>query len=173
MQGWEFAHLLLCSDCSNQMSNCEQFAQIAQNKWATIRESLRSLMINHKWANEQITRFFWANHSLIFCLQKTSILLKKIDWNCIFWYVFICLNKKTRVICSFPLFSWAMWANCSGHSQKLRDCERIAQVAQVALDKWATLSESLRSLMTNQWPWVIHSGAHDKWFAQQFLAKKI
>ena len=37
IQGWEFAHLLIAhllirSFCSNQMSNCERFAQIAQDK---------------------------------------------------------------------------------------------------------------------------------------------
>ena len=36
-QGWEFAHLLIAhllirSDHSNQMSDCEQFAQIAKDK---------------------------------------------------------------------------------------------------------------------------------------------
>ena len=35
-QGWEFAHSLIhsliCSICSNQMSDCERFAQIAQDK---------------------------------------------------------------------------------------------------------------------------------------------
>ena len=36
-QGWEFthlliAHLLICSFCSKQMSFCERFAQIAQDK---------------------------------------------------------------------------------------------------------------------------------------------
>ena len=30
------SHSLICSDCSNQMSDCERFAQIAQDKWATV-----------------------------------------------------------------------------------------------------------------------------------------
>ena len=51
-QGWEFAHLLICSFSSNQMSNCERFAQIAQDKWVTVSESLRSLISNEwQWAN--------------------------------------------------------------------------------------------------------------------------
>ena len=33
---------LISSFCSNQMSNCEQFAQITQDKWATLSEALRS-----------------------------------------------------------------------------------------------------------------------------------
>ena len=49
-----FAHLLIRSFCSNQMSNCERFTQIAQDKWATLSEALRSL-----WGNE----WPWANCS--------------------------------------------------------------------------------------------------------------
>ena len=50
---------LIRSDRSSQMSDCEWFAQIAQDKWAPVIQSLRSLM-----SKEQIA------HSLIF-LQKT------------------------------------------------------------------------------------------------------
>ena len=39
---------LIHSDRSDQMSDCEQFAQIAQEKWATVSDSLRSLMINEQ-----------------------------------------------------------------------------------------------------------------------------
>ena len=39
------------------------------------------------------------------------------------------------------------WANCSGCSEEMSDLEQIAQVAQ---DKWATLSDSLRSLRENE-----------------------
>ena len=68
-QGWEFAHLhiahsLICSFCSNQMSKCLRFAQIAQDKWAMwanisggspklsdLSKSLRSFTINEQpWA---------------------------------------------------------------------------------------------------------------------------
>ena len=56
-QGWEFAHLLIVHSLihsfrSNQMSDCEGFPQIAQNKWATVSELLRSLKtIEQPWAN--------------------------------------------------------------------------------------------------------------------------
>ena len=56
-QGWEFAHLLIThllirSFRSNQMSNYERFTQIAQDKWATVSELLRSLKTNEQpWAN--------------------------------------------------------------------------------------------------------------------------
>ena len=44
-------NLLIRSFRSNQMSDCERFAQIAQDKWATVSESLRSLMINEQMSN--------------------------------------------------------------------------------------------------------------------------
>ena len=56
-QGWEFAHSLIapsliCSFCSNQMSDCGRFAPIAQDKWATVSESLLSLRGNERpWVN--------------------------------------------------------------------------------------------------------------------------
>ena len=51
-QGWEFAHSLICSFRSNQMSNCEWLAQIAQDKWTTVTKSLRSLKTNERpWAS--------------------------------------------------------------------------------------------------------------------------
>ena len=67
-------------------------------------------------------------------------------------------------ICSFPLFWWALWVNCSGHSPKMSD-----------------VSKSLRSLTKNEWPWAIRSGqspkksdhewiaqvAHQKWLNEQ------
>ena len=60
------------------MSHCERFPQIAQNKWATVSESLRSLMSKERpWANRsgrswqmsdserfaQVSRDKWANRS--------------------------------------------------------------------------------------------------------------
>ena len=39
------------------------------------------------------------------------------------------------------------WANRSGRSEEMSDCERITHVAQ---DKWATVSNSLRSLWGNK-----------------------
>ena len=37
---------LIRSFCSNQMNDCERFAKIAQDKSATVSESLRSLKTN-------------------------------------------------------------------------------------------------------------------------------
>ena len=70
----------------------------------------------------------------------------------------------SSLLCSFAHFAqikWASvsyslrllkikeqpWANHSGRSRKLSDREQIAQVAH---DKWMTLSDSLRSLMINE-----------------------
>ena len=61
MQGWDFAH--------------RSFTKIAQDKWANVRDPLRSLRTNEQ-----------------------------------------------------------LWANCSGHSWQMSECERFAQVAQ---EKWA------------------------------------
>ena len=95
------AHSLICSDCSSQMSDCEQIAQVAHVKRVTMNESLRLLMINER-ANEQISSFF-RSKSLIcsFAHKKRAICSNKFDYNRIF-YVFCTL--KNPAICSFPLF---------------------------------------------------------------------
>ena len=54
------------------------------------------------------------------------------------------------------------WANCSGRSRQMSDCERFTQVAH---DKWATMSDSLRSRMINK--------RMNEQFTQKMLAKKI
>ena len=46
-----------------------------------------------------------------------------------------------------PSFWWAMWANRWGRSPKMSDHERFAQVAH---QKWVTMSKSLRSLTINE-----------------------
>ena len=64
--------------------------------------------------------------------------------------------------CSFahsPFRSNQLWAIHSDHSRQMSDRERIAQVAQ---RKWATVSESLRSLKTNERPWAIRSGRSEE-----------
>ena len=54
------AHSLICSFCSNQMSGCELFAQIAQDKWATVSESLRGN--EQPWANRSGRSRQMSNH---------------------------------------------------------------------------------------------------------------
>ena len=74
---------------------------------------------------------------------------------------------KKWVIHSFPHFWWAMWANRSGRYPKM-----------------SHVSESLRLLTKNEWPWVICSdrspkmsdheriaqAAHQKW-ANEWIAR--
>ena len=56
-----------------------------------------------------------------------------------------------------------LWGIRSDHSRQMSNCEQITQVAHI---KRAIVSKSLRSLMTNEQPWAIHSG--DKWANEQF-----
>ena len=90
-----------------------------------------------------------------------------------------------RSFCSNQMSKWATksdslrslktnewpWANHSGHSEEMSDCEQIAQVAQ---EKWATVSDSLRLLRRNE---RFAQVAQKKWanerFAQKILDKKI
>ena len=62
---------LICSFYSIQMSNCEQFAQIAQDKWAT----LRSLRGNKRpWANRSGCSRQMSDSLKKFWLKKPKIL---------------------------------------------------------------------------------------------------
>ena len=76
-------NLLFRSFGSNQMSNCEQFAQITRDKWATVSESLRSLMINEQMSDS--LKIFW---------------LKSYFYNVLYTYFYF----KKWAIHSFALF---------------------------------------------------------------------
>ena len=94
-QGLEFAHSLIAhmlislrsnerlwmihSDHSGQICDREWFAQVAHDKWATVSDSLRSLM-----KNEQIANFL--SHSLIpsFEISDMNLLLRFLTKN--EWY---------------------------------------------------------------------------------------
>ena len=127
-----FAHLLICLDCSDQMSDCERFAQIAQDKWATVSKSHRSLMpkewpwancsrrswqesdhegfaqgAHDKRVNEQISNFLEQISHLLFYSQKASNSLKNCWLKSYFlvrFCTFFCKFKKIQVIRSFPFF---------------------------------------------------------------------
>ena len=103
LQGWEFihsliAHSLICSNRSEQMSECERFVKVTQDKWATVRESLRSLMTNERmWAfrsGHSGEMREWANRSSLFRSQKNEQFAQK--------------NSNNRIFCMFltGLFSW-------------------------------------------------------------------
>ena len=127
-----FAHLLISSDSLDQMSDCERFAQIALDKWATVSEPLRLLM-----TNEQITRFFERIAHLLFSSQKTSNSPQKIWLNSYFFCKFykkdlfahyLFFNERCEPIAQVAHQKWAIWANHSGHPPKISDHERFTQV---------------------------------------------
>ena len=60
---------------------------------------------------------------------------------------FLVSDVSELLTAQVPQQKWAMWANRSGCSQKMSDHERFTQVAH---QKWATMSESLRSLTKNE-----------------------
>ena len=79
MQGWEFAysliahsliaHSLIRSNLSGQMSECERFAQVAQDKWANVSDSLRSLGTKERMSEslgffEQIAHFLFLSQKM-------------------------------------------------------------------------------------------------------------
>ena len=55
------------------MGNCKQFAQVANQKWATVSKSLRLLTKNEQMSES----LFLANCLFAYFLQKTSDLLRK------------------------------------------------------------------------------------------------
>ena len=155
---------------SNQMSECKRFAQIAQDKWATLSKLLRLLISEERpWANlsgcswqmsdrerfAQVAHHKWANERF----AKKNFWLKLYFF---IWYVFFILKNERF---AYSLFfnqrceqkdqishqKWAMWAKYSGRSPKMSDYEQFAQIAH---QKWATMSKSLRLLTKNEWPWA-------------------
>ena len=140
-----FAHLLFRS---NKMSDCERFAQIARDKWATVRKSLRSLKTNERpWA---IRSGFSEEMSDLLkkCwLKKSKILFYYVLLN----FFFLWANSSFSLISSFL---WAMWMSRSFCSNQMSD-----------------VSESLISLRGNEQLWANHSGhsrqmSDHEWFAQ-------
>ena len=113
---------LICSFCSNQMSDCERFAQIAQDKWVAVSESLRSLRGNERsWAihSGRSDKMSDVSESLIlltkneqmsdslnnFWLKKSKILfylrfLKKNNFRQNEWIAHSLIFWQKRAICS-------------------------------------------------------------------------
>ena len=138
-------------NCSGQMSKCEQFAQLAQDKWATVSKLLRSLMANERiWAicsghSGQMSE--WTNHSFFLANLSFSLSVTKNE-QLIFY--FFC-----KVVHFSEVFSKAKdslipseWESeslkslrtnerpcsiCSGCSEGISDCEQITQVAHKKL----------------------------------------
>ena len=106
------------------MRDCEQIAQVAHEKCATVSNLFRSLIKNERLReslifSEQIVHsHFWS--------QQTNHSFKSFWLKSYFLYIFV-----KWVICSFPLFN--------------ERCERITQFAH---QKWATMSNLLTK---NEW----------------------
>ena len=66
---------------------------------------------------------------------------------------------KTWAVCSFAHIWWPTWVIWS---RSLIPSERWKGSAQVAHQNWAIVSDSLRSLIKNMWPWAIRSGRSEE-----------
>ena len=148
MQGWNLLirSLLICSfakNLSGQMSECEQFAQVSLDKWATVSKSLRSLMTNKQmWAirsgcSGQMSKLLgFLSKSLIFSFayKKWAIpsktfyrFLKFLKMQKVRSFLLSVVSKLLR---SIRTNKWP-WMICSGCSEGMRDREQIAQVTHL------------------------------------------
>ena len=123
------------SCCSRQMSDREQIAQVIHYKWATVSDSLRSLIINELMSD-----------SLKNCWQKKS----KILFFSMFYISFLFKKLSDSLIPSFLML------------RLLTKNERCEQITQVTYQKWATISDLLRSLTKNERLWANRSGCSPK-----------
>ena len=91
--------------------------------------------------------FFLTVHQLnVLCAVKLKI-------------VFLKMHRSLRWCLLNYNFKYVIVAGLGIRSEQMSKYERFTQVAQ---DKWATVSESLRSLMTNERMWAIHSGCSEQ-----------
>ena len=126
------AHSLICSDRSNQMSYCEQLAQIAQEKWVTVRESLRSLI-----SKEHLC----ANRSFIMSSLRESLTVAHLSW-------------ATWAIRSLSLF-WYEWPERFAHSHSffLSDLSKSLTVAHLIWAIWA--NERMSNEQMSEFPALV------------------
>ena len=155
---------------SNQMSDSKQFAQIDQDKWANVSKSLKSLKGNEQsWANHSGRSRQKSDHEWFAKLTQRNladerfaqkVLTKKI-LKMLFYYVLL----KVFYIKNFKKMSESLiFAHlpqfCEWIAHFAQNNERCEQMAHFAHQKWATMSDSLRSLRGNEWCKQI---AHQKW----------
>ena len=91
------------SGCSCQKSDHEQITQVTHDKWVTVSDSLRSLMIN-EWMSKSLVFSNQIAH-LLFRSQKTSDSLKKIWLKSYFCYIFCTVKKTSDLLISSFLTS--------------------------------------------------------------------
>ena len=113
------------SGCSRQMSNRERIAQVAHDKWVIVSDSLRSLMINEQFAQKNLVK----NIKSYFLVCFIYVFYFKNEW---FAHSNFLVSDVSESLRSIINNEW---------------CERIPQVAY---QKWATMSNSLRLLTKNE-----------------------
>ena len=147
--------LLIRSFRSNQMSNHERIAQVAQDKWATVSNSLRSLRGNEQmsdslkkiWLTKSNILFFSMLYIQLFYLKMSELLISSF-W----WPMGVNRSGRSPKMSNVSKLLWLLtknegpWAILLGRSEEMSDREQIAQVAH---QKWAN-------------EWIVH-----------FLRKKI
>ena len=109
------------------MSNCERIAQVAQDKWATVSDFLRSLMINELMSNS---------------LKKKAIC----SFALLSWATWANCSQLSNFLTVANL-SWATWAISS---QLLICPEGSEQIAQSRFLQWALLSKWAMSEWANE-----------------------
>ena len=126
------------SGCSEEMINRERIAQVAQDKWATMRDLLRSLRGNERMGD--LLKKCWLKN-LKSCFTMFYLrFLKKIE-------------KMSKSLISSFLVS-----DVSESLISLKSNEQCERIAHFALQKWATMSDWLRSLRGNERSWANRSG---------------
>ena len=130
------------------MSDCERFPQIAQDKSATVSESLRSL-----GGNEQMS------DSLKKCWLKKSKILFYYVWQ----KVFKKKIPKKWVNRSFLLISSFLVSDVSESLISLKSNEQCEWIAHFGHQKWVTMSDLLRLIRGNERCEQIAHFAYQKW----------
>ena len=130
------------------MSDCEQSLRSLMSKerpWAN--RSGRSWQISDCEWFAQVAHDKWANEWFA----------QKIWLKSYFWYIFVRLKKKKCLL--NPSF---LMSDVSEMLRSLTKNEGCEQIAQVAHQKWAPMSDSLRPLTKNERPWANRSGGSPK-----------
>ena len=105
---------------SNQSSYCERFAQIAQDKWATVSKLLRSLKTNERpWAIRSGCSEEMAKKSKILFFSMFYIRFFYLKNERIAHSLFF--GERCEWIAQVAHQKWAMWANRSGRSPKMSE----------------------------------------------------
>ena len=115
------------------MSDRERSAQVAQDKWGNVSDSLRSLLLNERMSD---------------LLKKNLANKFKIIFFSMFYIGFFYLKNErfAHILC----FGEQLVSNVIESLRLVTINEQYEQIAQVAHQKWATMSDLLRSLTKNK-----------------------